>query len=542
MSKVLFKKIPKNSRLLAIGNFFNREDIESFWRFAGHFKLENQSNWNKSFELEMACLMGIGRTFVQEDNNPFESMRFLRNYVLPDISTWVTRPLGECSRLSKELRNIPEISAQQCFVFECGNTTIWLPKFELARKLFFHSGFMVRAAFSPNGLDNLFAVKRDEENAEAAIQTFARHGVPTRYFRHRDYRHFFAWLLLTPEAKASFESIWQCLSTEQSPTGQYWRWQFNFIPPQFLSGLRVEIRGPYNEQKHEMLVWELAALHELPFEYEGHIQFYHPNIKKPVRGTGEGGGGKPTPPEGDQEVDDEESTDEDKGGEFIELPSEGLSYAKNIPTILKYSGKIPGNFGTKDKETPGGKGGDKPVGTQDPETDGNLPPGDFDQLDKQQDLPEYQNRLSQLNSMLKELAAQEDVTFKGATVAPLPAVKRCKFHMLTETTPRCYLLATFKLSKGATRYILEVDTSDRARSLSTKIFQFKSDTNQTEALDDILAKTVKASLRWPTEVINQYCFNVKSVVHPQSQKHKDETSLQAWRQRLINTLNVTNDC
>ena len=65
--------------------------------------------------------------------------------------------------MSYRLQQIPEIAEQKCFSFEINGINYWLPKFELARKLFFHAGFIVRAAYQPHGLDLLFSIQKDED-------------------------------------------------------------------------------------------------------------------------------------------------------------------------------------------------------------------------------------------------------------------------------------------------------------------------------------------------------------------------------------------
>ena len=283
MRKTYFKQIPKDAKLLALGNFFRSDNVTSFWRLATSFRNKQQAIDNIKLNIETACILGVGREFVQEENFPYTSMKFTRDIILPDINTWVELPLGRCPRLSNELANIPEVAAQKCFVFEFAGSKVWLPKFELARKLFFHTGFLARAAFTPNGLAQLFTVIKDEEKGATYIKTQSSTGVPAKYIRHQDYRQFFTWLMLNPEAKESFETIWGYLCNEQVRTNSYWRWQFNFNPPSFLTGLKITARGPFNKETGEMLVWELAALHNLPNQAKGEVEFFHPKIKKPVK-------------------------------------------------------------------------------------------------------------------------------------------------------------------------------------------------------------------------------------------------------------------
>ena len=142
-----------------------------------------------------------------------------------------------------------------------------------------------------------------------------------------------------------------------------------------------------------------------------------------------------------------------------------------------------------------------------------------------------------LYDVIQELAKHEGLTLVSAITSPLPKVKRCSFHMIDENTPRCYLLARFKLNNGQIKYVLDIDTSDRKRSLSSKVFQLRREFNGDENIDELLASTVKKSLRWPKEKFDKYCLNRKDISHPRSQnKLFHEEQLKAWGIRLTNAL------
>lgn len=171
----------------------------------------------RRFGLEMLCVMGLGREFIAEDKIPYISHGFLKKLVLPPVDTWRESTLGECPRLSRRLARNPEVASQRCFVFEANGLTVWLPKFELARKLYFHAGFLVRSAFEPNGLDMAFSVQKEEEIIH--VRTPAKTGAPTQLLKIKGYRDHFSWLLLDPDVRRSFESIWQSLNEEQDTGG-----------------------------------------------------------------------------------------------------------------------------------------------------------------------------------------------------------------------------------------------------------------------------------------------------------------------------------
>ena len=98
-------------------------------------------------------------------------------------------------------------------------------------------------------------------------------------------------------------------------------------------------------------------------------------------------------------------------------------------------------------------------------------------------------------------------------VKPLPPVPRCSYHMIDHEKSRCYLLARFKLRNGEQRYLLEIDTSDNRKTMSTRIMGFKAGVEAGKCIDRILRGTVKGSLRWPGTMA-KYCEPVHSAHYP----------------------------
>lgn len=67
-------------------------------------------------------------------------------------------------------------------------------------------------------------------------------------------------------------------------------------------------------------------------------------------------------------------------------------------------------------------------------------------------------------------------------VKPLPQVLRRSYHLMDDGSPRCYLKANFRLKNGLEKYLLEVDTSDNKKHLSTRIVRMKPGVNPSQAI------------------------------------------------------------
>lgn len=186
MQKKFIKKIPINAKLVGLGNCFRREQPSDFWHFSAYFAQQNAELLTENFDLEALCVMGLGRTFVQSEQL-FTSGGYRKSFQLPPVEQWQEARLGSFSRLAKKLSVNREIANQRCFLIQSGDLKVWLPKVELARRLFFHAGFLVRAAYLPNSLDLMFNVSPNPYGAYA-IDTLDANGAPVDFIRQPVYR------------------------------------------------------------------------------------------------------------------------------------------------------------------------------------------------------------------------------------------------------------------------------------------------------------------------------------------------------------------
>ena len=531
MNRTVFRQIPNGSKLLAVGNFFRAPTPSAEWRLAALFERNGQLQPQR-FAKEMSCVLAVGREFLGNEVAPYRSSGFKKTVVLPAIDTWRERQLGECPRLARKLAANPEISGQRCFVFEVDGLTVWLPKFELARKLFFHAAFIVRAAFAPNGLDMVFTIYREGDVVH--IHTPPKTGAPSQLLKIKGYRDHFSWLLLNQDVKRSFESIWQSLNQRQERVPQesaYSRWKFDFQAPPSLVGTTMDVRGPFDPESNELLVWEIEQLQGLRFAYRGDVFFHHPALKLPVRGENTGCVPVPSGAE-DLEVDTENEPTDAKESKLIHLSAEGITFDSELSTKIAYEGERAGSYGKKAEDEQGGGKESGPIGVADPVSGGSLAPGEFAQLGDDEECGQFADRFSQLCEVVEQIAQEPDITLVSLDINPLPPIPRCGYHMIGRNRPRCYLLAAFKLKNGNRRYLLEIDTSDSRKTLSTRIMGFKDGVEAEKCLEKILKGVVKGSLRWPVSM-TKYCEPLYSVHHPKDIVSADNNGkLFDWKQRI----------
>jgi len=280
MSKTL-KQIPKNTQLLAVGNFFRAHGVGERWHLDAWMAKKGDTPAKHPFNIEVSCIFGVGREFIQQEERLYRSSGFELDLVLPPIDQWTEQSLGSCGRLPQRLANIPEVAAQRCFVFQAGEYECWLPKFELARKLYFHAGALVRAAFEPNGLDMLFSVQ--DEQSEVHIYSPLHTGIAPRLLQSKSHREHFSWLLLNNDVRRSFESIWRCQNEEQRIKKDGAEWSFNFQPPTSLEGVKASVIGSADKGAKLLLIGQIFRLDGLKQATEKDIYFHHPSLKQAVR-------------------------------------------------------------------------------------------------------------------------------------------------------------------------------------------------------------------------------------------------------------------
>ena len=510
MSRILFRQIPKDAKLLAVGNFFRANSSGSSWHLASIFSQKNEVE-QRQFGLEMSCILGVGREFVAEDDVPYRSHGFQKKLKLPPIVEWREKLLGECPRLAKRLARNPEVASQRCFVFESDGLTVWLPKFELARKLFFHASFLARSAFEPSGLDMIFSVQRDQDAIH--IHTPAKTGAPARLLQMESYRDLFSWLLLSESVKQSFESIWRCLNREQfSSGGRYTRWQFNFEPPSTISGASMDVLGPLDWDSKEILVWEIKTLQGIELNCFQPILFHHPALKRSVSGD-RGGTRNPSSSNNDIILDAEEDTDEDKDRQLLDLPMEGLSFRgqRNIQAV--YQGQRVSRFGQKQEgEVLPGDG--TLLSLCDDVIGGAISPVELRQLGGLSEEQIYHNHFELLKRAISKIAERPSIELLDIEIKALPKILSRRCHLMIDGNPRCYLIARFRIFGSHEKFLMEIDTSDNVKKMSTRIIKLNPSVNASKYISSIIATVTKNSLRWPSEtVFPPFLGALKSIGH-----------------------------
>ena len=117
----------------------------------------------------------------------------------------------------------------------------------------------------------------------------------------------------------------------------------------------------------------------------------------------------------------------------------------------------------------------------------------------------------------------------------LPNIQGHSKHIKTDGNPRCVAEVIFKLNQQDI-VILEVDTSDNKKALSTRVLSVKN-LNQWDQTDraKALELVVTQCLRWPKGIFKNICYKNSTLNHPRMDSKRQEISdqeLTGWRKRL----------
>ena len=107
------------------------------------------------------------------------------------------------------------------------------------------------------------------------------------------------------------------------------------MAPPSLVGTTMDVRGPFDPESNELLVWEIEKLQGLRFSHRGDIFFHHP-----VRGDSTGCVSVPSGAK-ELEVDTDEEPTAAKEQRLIHLPVEGVTFDAQLRTKIAYTGSVP---------------------------------------------------------------------------------------------------------------------------------------------------------------------------------------------------------
>ncbi len=460
---------------------------------------------------------------------------FEKNFTISTSQDWQVDLLGNCPALE---RRLPKEAKQYCFVFQLNDGThIYLPQFELARALFFQNGYLARSSVVHDLLSNEYILEYDEESDRAIVNVLDTFSGNWELFNDYGHRRLLAWLLMDPEARRSYESIGRYQLTHGYDVGQYRHWDFQFDPPA-LEGVWMKVKGNFDAESRTLLVHEIMCIRDIPVNIPGSIDFFNPKFYIQRNGKGQGNGAGANRPPGHKVDDASEGSRENKPVALAGYSTE-FQFSRAIETSKICEKERSTGRGRKDDAELDEASSE--VSTEEQRPCGDLPSADWNGLnDQTEDAHLYLNKFDSYFKMLDLLEEKHGCQVIKFPLRKLPAIGKCKMHILkTDGLPRCMSIA--HVAKGKSRYyLLEVDTSDASKALSTKVIRAGAIGDIEPHLHEIEKQLLKESLSWPKEHLDKLVGegNHTWVPHQQSGNAGALTigEIEKWAERMSGRL------
>lgn len=505
-----------NTRLNGIGSLF-RKDGHKNWaiNLSVHpYKQEEPPHDENKKTLLLSQAPIAVRTNVLQATGKFPSQGESFAFTVGNAQAWKTESMENCPARAWKFK---KENQQKCFVvpLESG-TQIFIPQFEMARALFFKNVYLSRSCLDHGILDREFSIEYDEYDPEHVTVHVLEHTTcADNMFKDYSYRRFLAWVLLDPEARRSFESISQQQLLTGMQQGLYRVWDFRFQPPT-MSGAKLRVRGNWDRDKNTFFVYEVSGIENISANVPAEIDFVSPKFYLQEPSAGLSGGDSAERPS-EHEVEDESGQSKENYPVVLQGNATRFEFAKafntrKAATKTKHSG---GRGNGESTQAPSN------VSTEEQGPDGNLPSADWDGLDDQtEDTVLYESRFASFSKMLEVLKSAHGFDVVKLGPWKLPKVGRCNGHtMRDDSTPRVWTAAKVSLDQ-ASFYLLEVDMSDAAKPLSTKVIKAFAGEKLIEQRTDFEARLLKNSLNWPKAYLDETCgaANHSFIVHPKTKK------------------------
>lgn len=406
-----------------------------------------------------------------------------------------------------------------------------IPKFELARVLFFYNGYLATSALQERALDLDFNTSFID--GKHIIEVLPHCSLTQKDFKNDVLRSHLAWLLLNNEMRQSYDSIYKHLIRETTHNGDYENWGFNFTPPPLKN---IKIRAKFYVDKNGVYrVNEILSITNLTSKINAEVYFIGEHFvdnRQSINPLTKEVKVKPQNSDNSHTIDDASEADIDRSKQTIDTNKVALQFQDPIKTSLDYK-KIRSSKGPKLGDEPDIDGEPKTnvVATDDATIFGNVAQGDFQNIRDISDQTVNNAKSFKAITELLERFAAEYNTDLFRQFHELPKVKYCRRHITEDGLPRNMMEARFEYGNQLFS-VFEVYTKDIKKRLSTLIVKVDSYNQLERKMQRFMTSIVKGSISWTdaAPLLGDY----ETLNHPTGfyEKECDERMLQKWQNGL----------
>ena len=530
MLMIKIKKFPENARITFLGSIF-KDTKNSEWNITVGLENDKYSTKDQKYILNHARfsnmpLLARNRRFNQNKKfTPFNESTI--TIKIDDLQKWDV--IINQSNQYQFSHIVSDIYAKLTDI------EIVLPQIELARVLFLHNAYLSRAALDQGCLSREFDIIKEDHQTLINIPEFCN--FPISQFNNIGMRRLLAWILLDPQIRTSFESISKNFLSEKLQTKFRELWNFNFVPPS-LKGAEITLKVYFSAQKNKYYVNEILAISNLPTEINHTVIFCSPKftVKNTQVSSEDSSGGSKPPRNEDPIIDNEKEANSDKPTVIIDSPKIMLALSSPFETkkaVIKRSGKK-GRLNSDDINTLS----EPDVSTSESSIFGEIGRGEFENCqDESDDLELFMKRFEAFKIMIEQFTSQHNI-LPRITISKLPAVNRSRLHLTDDGNFRCIVEVKLEF-QNQPFIILEIDTSDNHKSLSTLIVKVENLEAWEQHFQSFKEDIIKRSLRWPTAESLKGIGIPKGLNHPKNkfEMTRSDKEFKDWIKRFTEVLN-----
>ncbi|WP_352338861.1 Tn7-like element transposition protein TnsE [Psychrobacter sp. 16-MNA-CIBAN-0192] len=413
--------------------------------------------------------------------------------------------------------------------------TVRIPQVEFARVLFFHNAYLARNCIDQGLLSREFWIQ-DIQDDSVLVNVLPVSSLPIKSFENEGQRRLLAWLLIDKNARFSYESIAKNFIEEVQETENKKTWRFGFSPPR-LDNISLETRGWMDKDTGNYYIYEILGISNISSFLPKIVRFYSEKFKTGIKGSTKSSKAKSVSSADSNIIDDQKDADIDTKLKTLDIPTTSFSFANAIETRKVVKKRVPSTEGLESEDYE--EILELDLSADEATIDGTACQSDFSGLDDESEVLELcMQRFEAFKLLIKKLSEQHDVDCHEE-LHFLPAIGRSRLHRTIDGNKRSLL--EVRIETGTSQFVvLEIDTTDNSKPISTLIIKINDIDYWNDHIDELLSIVIKRSLRWPKTNHLEKFGTVQTLSHPQDMLELTESSddFMRWQKRLDKALGL----
>lgn len=523
------KGLPSDAHLTNIGSLSRKAaDYEEWLVTVNYRKIGDKNGW-KGIRFSNAPALCRGRKYSNDSDGSKKGPVF--EFTIDNLESWSEFEYFHASYFE---------SSSPITLSSVGSRNIsavcHIPKFELARVLFFYNSYLATSALQERALNLHF--KTSFIDGRHIIEVLPYCPLTPKDFEDGVLRSLIAWLLLNEEVRQSYDSIHWHLMEEKTYNGDYTNWVFNFKPPP-LKNIKIEARF-YIDRQGVYRVEEILSISNLTSSIGPNVDFVGEHFvdnRQSINPLANEIKVRPQNNDNSHIIDDASEADIDMSTQTIMTPQVALQFQDPIKTSIDYK-KFKSRNGPKlaDEEGIDDEAKTTVVATDEATVFGNVPKGDFQNIQDNSDQTVNNSKDFQaIIHLLERFKAKYSLDDLALQYHKLPKVKHCNRHKTKKGFARIMMEARFQYTNQRFS-VFEVYTEDINKRLSTLIVKADSYDQLERKMPVFMTSIVKGSISWKDAAT--LLGDHKTLHHPTFfyEKECDERMLQKWLSGLESKL------